>query len=691
MGEVCNIKFLGREAGHPVSENLFGIFFEDINFSCDGGLNANLVDNYSFDGVFFSNEELKTVEDPLRYWIVEGGSLVSGCEGALHTNSKYGRVQADGKAALINLGFNGRKAHKDECAMSILTGSTYIFESCVRVIDYEGTVTVGITDAEGKKLTGEAVLELPENGEWTQLCTEVSGLEEGYGKLVITFEGKGTIDLDCVSFMDYDYWNAGDAKWTNGKFRKDLIQALADLKPAFMRFPGGCIVEGTLPKNEYNWKDTVGALYERKSNYNLWSEKLDDGGYNQSYQIGFYEYFCLCEDLGMKPLPTLSAGLNCQIRSMMRGEAECPNIGLNSQEFQDYIVSNYMDLIEFANGDPATSEWAALRAKMGHPAPFGLERIGVGNENYDRQYLDRFEVIEKAIHAKYPDMILIMCGGLHPYYEEAMGMPSLTSYYEEVKNKGYKNVIIDEHTYHVPDWFENQVNRFDNYDRNGAGVYYGEYAANGLLGDTERAAAQGEIDAEKLSGETGDVQESCMRPMNESNQLDTALGEAAFLTGLEKNSDIVKMSSYAPLFNLIDSDQWNHNLINFNPKTLCLSTNYYVQQMFGCNLGNWYLPYEGELPEHVFVSATETDDTIYVKLVNTSGEGHSLVLTFADNVVYETVESLQSDNPGVRNNLEFAGEAEYEIQPQVIAVNTKDNQAEVEVKPYSVSVLVLKK
>ena len=691
MGEVYNIQFKDRAAGHAVSENLFGIFFEDINFSCDGGINANLVDNYSFDGVFFSNEELKTVEDPLRYWQMEGGTLESGTEGALHVNSKYGRVCAEGKAVLSNLGFNGRKAHGVECAMSILKDSTYAFESYVRVNDYSGTISVSVVDADGAKLTTEEVLELPEAGTWNKVSIELKGLAESYGKLVITFEGNGTVDLDCVSFMDKDCWNAGDSKWTHGKMRKDMIQALADLKPAFMRFPGGCIVEGTLPKNEYNWKDTVGELYERKSNYNLWSEKLEDGGYNQSYQIGFYEYFCLCEDLGMKPLPTLSAGLNCQIRSMMRGETECPNIPTDSQEFKDYIVSNYMDLIEFANGDPAESEWAALRARMGHPASFGLERIGIGNENYDVEYLKRFELIEKAIHAKYPDMILIMCGGLHPYYEEALGTPGLTTYYEEVKNKGYQNVIIDEHTYHVPEWFENQVNRFDNYDRTGAGVYYGEYAANGLLGDVERAAEQGEVDAEKLSGETGEAQESCMRPMNQSNMLDTALGEAAFLTGLEKNSDIVKMSSYAPLFNLIDSDQWNHNLITVNPKTVCLSTNYYVQQMFGCNLGNWYLPYEGELPEHVYVSATETDDTIYVKVVNTAGDSHVFNLAFASNIACEKAQSLHSDNPSVRNNLEFMGEAEYAVKPEAVSVTIKENCAEAEIMPYSVTVLVLKK
>lgn len=692
MGEGFNIQFKDRGAGHAVSENLFGIFFEDINFSCDGGINANLVNNYSFDGVYFSNEELKAVEDPLRYWQITGGKLLSGTEQALHENSKYGLVQVEEKAVLTNLGYNGFKAHKEECAMSILSGHEYLFECWIRAGEYQGNITVYVAGADNQKLTEEGVLELSQTGEWKTVSVKLQGIADAYGKLQIVFEGSGEVALDCVSFMDSDYWNPGDDKWRYGKLRKDLIQTLADLKPAFMRFPGGCIVEGTLPHNEYNWKDTVGPLYARKSNYNLWSEKLEDGGYNQSYQIGFYEYFCLCEDLHMKPLPTLSAGLNCQIRSMMRGEQECPNIPTDSPEFQEIVIANYLDLIAFANGDPATNKWAALRAEMGHPKPFGLERIGIGNENYGATYLERFALIKAAIHEQYPDIVCVMCGGLHPYREEMMGMPGLTYYYDEVKQKGYKNTLIDEHSYHTPKWFEEQSVRFDSYDRSEAGVYFGEYAANSLLGDAERSAAQQGMDeaVESLSGEASQ-QESMMRPMNQSNMLDTALGEAAFLTGLERNSDIVAMSSYAPLFNLIDSDQWNHNLINFNPKTVCLSTNYYVQQMFSNHLGNWYLPFEGKLPEHVFVSATEDDHAMYVKVVNTAEKAHQMELGFTQTVVCEKAESLHSDNPLTRNALEFVGEAEYMIQPENWSVTVKDNVVEAEVAPYSVNVIVLKK
>lgn len=244
---------------------------------------------------------------------------------------------------------------------------------------------------------------------------------------------------------------------------------------------------------------------------------------------------------------------------------------------------------------------------MGHPEPFGLDRIGIGNENYDEVYFERFDLIERAIHEKYPDMICILCAGVHPYYEDMMGTPGLNTVYEFAKK--HKNVLVDEHSYHTPQWFEEQSVRFDKYDRNGAGVYFGEYAANGLLGLLEAMMSQSDA-ADGAAGGAASVLDQMdpdenapdlgMRPMNQSNQLDTALGEAAFLTGVERNGDIVAMASYAPLFNLVESDQWNHNLINFNPGTLCLSANYYVQKMFACHLGTRYLPFEGTLPEHTY-------------------------------------------------------------------------------------------
>lgn len=668
------------------SRNLYGIFFEDINYSCDGGINANMVNNYSFDGIFFSNEELKAVDDPLRYWSIDNGGLESGTVNPLHPNSRYGRIRVNEKAVLTNLGFNGRKAHKDECAMSIKQGHTYLFDCWLRADEFTGTIEVQVTDENGQPLTLSSSSEESGHG-WKKFSCELSGTASGYGKLELRLKGTGTLDLDCVSLMDADYWHKDDPKWRYGKLRKDLIEALADLKPAFMRFPGGCIVEGQLPGNEYNWKDTVGELYERKSNYNLWSEKVPDGGYNQSYQIGFYEYFCLCEDLGMKPLPTLTVGLNCQIRSMQRGETECPNIPIDSEDFQKVIVDNYLDLIEFANGDPGKNEWAALRAKMGHPEPFGLDRIGIGNENYGEVYFQRFDLIEKAIHEKYPGMICILCAGVHPFYEDMLGTPGLDSVYAFARK--YQNVIVDEHSYHTPEWFAAQSTRFDNYDRCGAGVYFGEYAANGLLGMLENMSPDDLPNTAAADEELANT--GGMRPMNQSNQLDTALGEAAFLTGVERNSDIVAMASYAPLFNLVESDQWNHNLINYNPQTLCLSTNYYVQKMFASYLGTQYLPYEGTLPENIYLSATEDEDAVYLKLVNTGGDASAITVQLPCDAASANGEILQNDDPHVRNALDYNGEAVYTVQPSAVEFPVANGILSLEVKPYSVYALTIKK
>lgn len=670
----ATLKFANFGTGHAVSPDLYGIFFEDINFSCDGGINANMVNNYSFDGVYFSHEEQRAVSDPLRFWMMEGGTLECGTEGALHENSKYGMVTVNGKAVLSNLGYNGHKAHAEKGAMSIKAGQEYEFSCMIQNKGYEGTVKICVTADNGEVLTETAEVNTAVST-WKKVSCTVKGLKDCYGKLEMLFEGTGTLWFDCISLMDTDCWHKDDPKYRHGKFRKDLIEALQDLKPKFLRFPGGCIVEGQLPQNEYNWKDTVGELYERKSNYNLWSEKLEDGSYNQSYQIGFYEYLCLCEDLGMKPLPTLSAGLNCQIRSFQRGERICPNIPTDSEEFKTYIINNYLDLLDFAMGDPETNEWAALRARMGHPAPFVIDRIGIGNENYDEEYLKRFEIIANAIQEKYPEMFCILCGGIHPFHEDMSfgptSLPGLHRYYEFAEK--FEHIAVDEHSYHTPEWFESQASRFDGYKRGGTKVYFGEYAANSLL--------------EGLSGEPG----KGLRPVDQTNALDTALGEAAFLTGIERNSDVVAMNSYAPLFNLVDSDQWNHNLINFNPKTVCRTTNYYVQQMFACNVGSQYLPFEGELPEHVYVSVTENDTCAYVKLVNTAGEDHDLTLSFASPVAAESAVRLQNDDTTVRNELTFTGEMERSCVPTAFDVKADGNTVTVEVKKYSVSVVVLKK
>ena len=688
---------LDDQKKHLVSPHLYGIFYEDINFSCDGGINANMVMNYSFEGVFLDRKREQRTIDPLRGWAFSGKEMRGEGEDPLHENSRYARLTVQGEAVLSNLGFNGDKAYADKGAMSILPDSTYLFECWLRCKDYSGEILVDVIADDGKSLTEAARLTLPEGQRWDKIRCSVRGVSEGYGRLRIRFNGKGTLDLDCVSFMNADYWNSSDTKWRHGKLRKDLIEAIRDLKPAFIRFPGGCIVEGKYLDNGYNWKNTIGELYERKSDYNLWSEDMPTGSYNQSYQIGFYEYFCLCEDLGAKPLPTLNVGLSCQIRSAQRGEAECPNIPTGSPEFQT-VIDSYLDLIDFATGDPETNEWAAKRAAMGHPAPFVLDRIGIGNEQYGDTYYERYALIEKAIHDKCPDMVCIFCGGVHPFSVELMGAPGLGRVYEEASK--YKNVLVDEHSYHSPEWFEQMSTRFDGYDRQGPGVFFGEYAANGLLGPignpTDATQAEEQMRLMVSAGLEGSDKEEMVVSNTQaaqggSNQYGTALSEAAFLTGVERNSDIVIQTSYAPLFNLTECDQWSHNLIDFNPKTLARTTNYYVQQLFSQYLGTEYIGFEDKLPEHVFCSVTEDESAYYLKLVNTGDLQAQVEVVFPNSVREARGKRLQSDDLTVRNALGFYGETAYQMVPADIEAQVRENRVKGEMKGQEVTVLKVTK
>ena len=646
---------------HRMSPNLYGIFFEDINFSADGGLNANMVNNFSFDGVYLDNASCRPVYDALRYWQHEGISLEAGKENPLSESSGYARIGCSGQGRLINLGYNGLKAHAREGAMFIKAGHSYNFDVYARSVSgFEGKVCVFAEDDAGSLLTEKAELACI-GREWKRLETVTSACAEGMGRLVISFEGEGCIDLDLVRFSDADVWGKDDPKWKYTHLRRDLVQALINLKPAFVRFPGGCIVEGLRPGNEYNWKNTVGALQDRKPNYNLWSEKLDDGGYSQSYQIGFYEYFCLCEDLGAEPQPTLFAGLNCQIRAMQAGkDKETMKIDTASPEFKSYVIDNYLDLIEFANADPGESSRAALRAEMGHPAPFNLKRIGIGNENFDKDYFDRFALIKDAIREKYPDMEIIMCAGFLPH------KPVVRKYWRYAE-KLNEPVIVDEHSYHSCDWFYKAEKRFDKYPRGKAKCYFGEYSANGLMA------------GRKMTAENG-------------NYFETALAEAAFLTGVERNSDAVCQVSYAPLFNLADCDQWFHNLIDFNPETYVETVNYKVQRLFGEITGTDYVGFEGKLPKKCYMSAVSSEELLIIKLVNASASDEEFAFELkgaADGEVDITV--LASDNPEAKNRIGFTGGPEYACAEEKLTASVKDGRLIVECKKQSVTRIVARR
>jgi alpha-L-arabinofuranosidase len=662
MGKTFSLNVLVEKELHTVSPALFGVFLEDINFSIDGGLNANGVNNGSFDGVYVSQKgrgllgllrtfvfkpEQRAVHDRLRYWHFNGKALESCHEDPAAENSWYARLYVDGPCRLVNLGFNGLKHHPTACAISILAGQRYTFSCWVRG-HYQGSVIVSVVDENGAALTGKAQILPPE--QWQEVSVTLPGQETGYGQLRIMFEGQGSVDLDGIRLMCTDVWGQDDPHWSQGKLRRDLVETLRDLQPRFMRFPGGCIVEGHGPGNEYHWKDTVGPVINRRGNYNLWGALVKDGGYFQSYEIGFYEYFLLCEDLGMEPLPTLFAGINCQVRGQHR-------LPTHSIAFQEEVVQNYLDLIEYANGDPHTNPWARLRAEAGHPQPFGLKYIGIGNENFGEDYLEKFAVIKRAIDDRYPGMICVLSSGMSPQGKE-FDLAWCAA------RERYPDINVDEHCYDRPKWFVEGFHRYDSYPREGAKVYMGEYAANMPL----------------------NLPLVSLKP----NCYQTALAEAVFLAGIERNSDVVVMSSYAPLLSLAEGEQWAHNLINFNPAHVLRTANYYVQQLFSTRLGDQVVALEGELPSGVFASATTTLDRLYLKLINTNAHTVQAALGLPgipDGPIY--VDYLQHDDLKAANALDFHGTPRYRVTPQRMEMALRGGRAKLTMARYGLYVLTI--
>lgn len=643
---------------HDVSPLLYGLFLEDINFACDGGLNVNMIANNSFDGVYMENScnqmDIITTKiapnffnEHLRYWEIEDGVLTSEIvQPASNKNPLYARIKVDGKCIIKNKGYNGGQINKNSCAISIQKGHNYEISCYLRNIDFDGNIYVLVTDENGLPLTNKVELQFTKN--WNVYKELLSSISSGYGLLQIEVIGVGMIDIDCVSLSDTDVWGKGQKKWSGGHFRKDLIEALNEMNPTFLRFPGGCIVEGLFPGNEYKWKNTVGPIIDRKPAINLWAAAFEEKGYNQSNQIGFYEYFLLCEDLKIEPLPIVWAGLNCQFRSK-------EIVPTDSKEFYDDVIMNAIDLIEYANGDPETSEWARVRAEAGHPEPFNMKMIGIGNENYGGDYFNKFEKVKNAIQMKYPEIICVMSSGAFPDGKE------FDESWNIAKEK-FSDIRIDEHFYKPNEWLYEQTNRYDSYDRNTAKVFLGEYAANDV-----------------------------MTP-HTPNTFGSALAEAAFLTGVERNSDVVVMTSYAPLFSMAEGMQWNHNLIWFNPNHIMKTPNYYVQKLYGTYIGKRVVSYEGNLPEGVFISITESDTKYYIKLVNANNKEIEAKIMFPENVDKSALHvQIQNDDLEAVNELKFVGDAIYNVVPFEYNIEVEEQTILCKLKQYSINLYEVNK
>ena len=628
-----NITINTNKITATVQPTMWGIFFEDINLGADGGIYAELVKNRSFE--FYK---------PMMGWTVnqnkfnEGSVLVLNRQEANIANPRYVHITKDVAAdtlGITNEGFRG---------MGIKKGLRYDFSVMYRQQNTGLKLHVELVSTAGKVI-GSAVLSptVVDGKGWKKEAVSFTATDTTLkGKLNIWFEGTGKIDLDMISLFPEDTW-----KKRPGGMRADMIQLLADMKPGFIRFPGGCIVEGHDLSLRYQWKKTIGAVEDRQLIINRWNSEFahrPTPDYFQTFGLGFFEYFQLAEDIGAAPLPILNVGMACQFNT-----AEVVPI-----DQLDPYVQDALDLIEFANGDVNT-QWGKVRAAMGHPTVFNLKMMGVGNENWGPQYVERLKIFTKAIKARYPDFKLVNSSGTDPNGERFD--------YLNGELRKMNADIIDEHYYRRPEWFLANAARYDNYPRNASKIFAGEYAAQ--------------------SDKTVSI--------DNKNNAETAIAEAAFMTGLERNADVVNLASYAPLFAHVDGWQWTPDLIWVNNLQSYGTPNYYVQKLYSTNKGTNVVPalangkaISGQDSLYVSSVIDKNTNDVIIKLVNASDNtiNRKMTIEGAKKLSAATVTVLKANSLLTINS--FA--TPEAISPVVTTIALKGKDLNVALPAHSFSV-----
>ena len=595
MAQTHNILVDFKKNGVEIQKTMYGIFFEDINYGADGGLYAELVKNRSFD-----------FPQPFLGWSTFGKVEIKN-DGPFENNPNYVRLSYSGHSdkhtGLENEGFFG---------IAVKQNNEYRFSVWSRKVSNENAgIRIELIDEESNFITSQK-LDV-NSSDWKQYELILKP-NRNYAKsrLRIFLTSKGGIDLEHVSLFPVDTW-----KGRKNGLRKDLAQALYDLKPGVFRFPGGCIVEGTDLNTRYQWKNSIGPVENRKLNENRWQYTFTNRffpDYYQSYGLGFFEFFQLSEDIGAEPLPVLSCGLACQFQN----KDEHAHAGVGAE--LDPYIQDALDLIEFANGSTET-KYGKIRAEMGHPEPFNMKLIAIGNEQWGSLYPERLEPFMKAIKARYPEIKIIGSSGPSPDGKDFE--------YGWQEMRRLKADLVDEHYYRDPAWFLSGAARYDKYDRKGPKVFAGEYACH---------------------------------PQNRKNNFESALCEAAFMTGFERNADVVHMCTYAPLFAHVQGWQWRPDLIWFDNMNSVRSVNYYVQQLYGHNAGTNVLnTSENKLPltgqDGIYASSVydKNKNEIILKIANTSDAIKTINynlkgLKNSERAAKKTI--LKSSGPDMENTLE---------------------------------------
>ncbi len=618
---------LGQK-GADVSENLIGIFFEEISHAGDGGLYAELVQNRGFeehvlpssmtyrDGRVYAVEspnygsrrntnwnvpwnmeekimkgwEVKLENSEVKYEVIElSEPLHANTPHAFQLNIK--KVKSNGRVMLMNTGYWG---------IGLKKGEKYDLRFYVKSSDYKGGITVRLIDGENDKDLGYTTFAARDLKGWTELTgTLTSSGTTGKGKLAIEFTQKGTIYIDYVSLFPQATFKGRK----NGQ-RADVAQMLVDLHPKFMRWPGGCIVEGATYENRVKWKETLGDPMTRRGEWDTW-------GYRATWGMGYHEFLQFCEDLNMDAMFVNNAGMSCSVRN---GDF------VSSDEDMDAVVQDFRDAIDYALADPATNKWAKMRADAGHPAPFPLKYVEIGNENGGPEYVKHFNYIFSRLHKEYPQIVFL----------NTMG------HTDRLLDQIPGDYLVDPHWYQTPEFFFNNNHLFDEAPRT-HGIYVGEYACNAGVG---------------------------------AGNLLAALSEAAFIMGMERNSDVVKMSSYAPLFENENHRDWPTNLIHINSSEVYGRASYYVQQMAAENLPTY----------NVYLSEPTTEDAA------APFEGGGIGLgSYATQCEYKDIRIIKSDGSTINvnvNDLDLK-RGEWSVDGEVIRQTSNEHLTMAQFKDFS--------
>lgn len=686
------------DIGAEISPTLYGVSIDDASFGVDGGLSSNMVNNNSF--------EYK--DNPEYAWEFNGVSPVVSSQNPINQNNPtYETITVESSGKMLNKGYtklfdkkgnyNSKVAEKS--GMSFKKGTTYYFSCYLLNVDFQGKIGVFLDSKSNNADPVQLNINNINKNSWTKVSVKVKSTATENGSLGISFNGTGSVCIDYVTLVADDSYGLGDGEWKYTSLRADMVEALKNLKPSFLKFPGDCTAENN---DGYNWKDTIGEPALRRQSVSVYNNSSKGYFANNSNMLGYHEYFQLARDLNAVPVAVVGAGIACQTngeyeaysqaldktymtdeqweaylinecgfkKSEVKARTEYINsLGVKSvDDFNNYVNSialtpgtddfiNYaqdvLDLIEYANADSTAGYWASLRSANGSEQPFNLKYLQIGGDNYGETYWRNFDVLKKIINEKYPDIVVIASTGYSPDGED------FDTAWNKI-NSSYSSGLANEKVVDSKDnTLSQNITRYDSYNQSGAGVILDEYRSS--------AYTKG-----------NDVK---------NNNMFNASQEASFITGLEKNSSVVKMASYSPTFSKIGANTKNQSLVWFDGNDLVYTPSYYTQLIFANNVGKNYVDSTlNSDSDGVFQSVTvdETSRMLYIKLVNTSGNHEKISVNLSG---FDEVSAVSQQSVGSDFKSAFNSTKKQTVAPRQTELEFEDGTFEAELNPYSATVI----